>query len=65
MNEPPVEVPGFRIERELGRGASGVVYLARELALGREVALKVLKAGVAQSPEVRARLRRGAAPRRA
>ncbi len=58
MNEPPVEVPGFRIERELGRGASGVVYLARELALGREVALKVLKAGVAQSPEVRARFER-------
>jgi formylglycine-generating enzyme required for sulfatase activity len=58
MNEPPLEIPGFRLERELGRGASGVVYLARELALGREVALKVLRSGMAQSPEMRARFER-------
>jgi formylglycine-generating enzyme required for sulfatase activity len=58
MSESPVEIPGFRIERELGRGASGVVYLARELALGREVALKVLRAGVSHAPEVRARFER-------
>ena len=40
-----VRIPGFTIERELGRGAMGVVYLAHEDALGRDVALKVLREG--------------------
>lgn len=36
------EIPGFRIERLLGEGAHGKVYLARETAgLARTVALKV------------------------
>jgi serine/threonine-protein kinase len=32
----------YSIERELGRGATGVVYLARDVRLDRPVALKVL-----------------------
>ncbi|NLB94505.1 MAG: serine/threonine protein kinase [Armatimonadetes bacterium] len=32
----------YEIERELGRGASGIVYLASDKALNRQVALKVL-----------------------
>ena len=32
----------YRVERELGRGASAVVYLAHDRKHGREVALKVL-----------------------
>ncbi len=32
----------FRVERPLGRGGSGRVYLATQLSIGREVALKLL-----------------------
>src|SRR4051794_29289031 len=35
-------VPGYDILREIGRGASGTVYQARHMRLGREVALKVV-----------------------
>lgn len=36
------DVPGFSIEREIGRGGMGTVYLARQLSLDRHVALKVM-----------------------
>ena len=50
----------FTIERLLGRGGMGAVYLAREPALDRLVAIKVLPPDRAQSPELRERFRREA-----
>jgi serine/threonine protein kinase len=41
-DEKLLEGTRYRIERELGRGATGVVYEALHLDLGRRVALKVL-----------------------
>ena len=39
---PAPNIPGYRIDGMLGKGATGVVYLARQLSIDREVALKVL-----------------------
>ncbi len=36
------QIPGYRIEAELGRGDLGIVYRAVQLSLGRTCALKVL-----------------------
>jgi serine/threonine-protein kinase len=41
-------IPGFRLEKKLGAGAMGVVWLARQLSLDRLVAIKLLAAKFAK-----------------
>ena len=46
----PTSIGKYRIERELGRGASGVVYLALDGFRGRRVAIKQLHAHLLADP---------------
>ena len=50
----------FQVVREIGRGGMGVVFLARDIALHRLVAIKVLRQEFASSEEHRERFRREA-----
>jgi hypothetical protein len=50
-------VPGYELLGELGRGGMGVVYEARQLGLGRTVALKMVRDSALAGPAERARFR--------
>ncbi len=50
----------YALERELGRGGMGVVYLARDLSLDRPVAVKLLPPALASVPALRERFLREA-----
>lgn len=57
---PKTEIRGYRIERELGRGGMGAVFLAQQLSLDRPVALKVMARRWANDPTFVARFTREA-----
>ncbi|MHC4593460.1 MAG: protein kinase domain-containing protein [Planctomycetota bacterium] len=54
------QIGPFQIERELGRGAVGVVYLAHDTKLDRSVAIKSLPVEVMENPKARSRFQREA-----
>src|SRR5262245_61603142 len=60
MTDTPSRIGPYPIDRELGRGGMGVVYLGRDTRLDRPVAIKVLPEALARDAERLARFEREA-----
>ncbi len=56
----PARLGNYPVEREVGRGGMGIVYLARDTKLDRPVAIKVLPAAFASDPDRLGRFEREA-----
>lgn len=55
------QILNYTVEKLLGEGGMGSVYLARHVQLGRKVAIKVLNPGLVRNPQIRERFRNEAA----
>jgi predicted Ser/Thr protein kinase len=53
-----VELGGYRLEKEIGRGGMGIVFEAVQKSLGRKVAVKILPRKLVGDPEFVARFER-------
>ncbi|WP_320673276.1 serine/threonine-protein kinase, partial [Patulibacter defluvii] len=60
MPGPGDQIDDYRIERRLGSGGMGSVFLAEHTTLGRQVALKLLAVDLADDPSFRERFEREA-----
>jgi serine/threonine protein kinase/tetratricopeptide (TPR) repeat protein len=56
----PQQIGRYEIHEELGRGAMGVVFKARDPFIGRLVAVKTITTGIADNPDLLERFRREA-----
>ncbi|MCE9565008.1 MAG: protein kinase [Planctomycetes bacterium] len=50
LDELPEQVGPYRVKEQLGMGGMGVVYRAEDPALGRDIAIKMLRPGVDREP---------------
>jgi serine/threonine protein kinase len=55
LRQPSAAIPGYEIQSVIGRGGMGVVYRARQLALDRVVALKMVLVSHTANPTMLAR----------
>jgi eukaryotic-like serine/threonine-protein kinase len=55
---PPIIDGRYALHAQIGRGATGVVWAARDLRAGQAVAIKVLHPGVLETPGARRRFHR-------
>jgi serine/threonine protein kinase/tetratricopeptide (TPR) repeat protein len=60
MSQPQQKLGKYQIRKELGKGAMGVVYLAYDSVLEREVALKVMASTIVSDKDLKERFEREA-----